>query len=59
MADKHDSNDMLHKPDAAFLTQTGRGYLQVGNDEVYTNSSSPAGVVRSMMLTEMVERTER
>lgn len=33
--DKQDSNDMLHKPDAAYITQTGRGYLQVGNDEVY------------------------
>ena len=35
VADKQDSNDMLHKPDAAFLTQAGRGYLQVGNDEIY------------------------
>ena len=33
--DRQDSNDMLHKPDAAFITQTGRGYLQVGNDELY------------------------
>lgn len=33
--DRQDSNDMLHKPDAAFLTQAGRGYLQVGNDEIY------------------------
>ena len=33
--DKEDSNDMLRKPDAAFITQAGRGYLQVGNDEVY------------------------
>lgn len=33
--DKSDSNDMLHKPDAAYITECGRGYLQVGNDEVY------------------------
>lgn len=33
--DRQDSTDMLHKPDAAFITQTGRGYLQVGNDEIY------------------------
>lgn len=33
--DKFDSNDMLHKPDAAYLTQSGRCYLQVGNDEIY------------------------
>ncbi|MBQ2383339.1 MAG: type VII secretion protein EssC [Oscillospiraceae bacterium] len=35
VADKQDSNDMLHKPDAAYLTQAGRCYLQVGNDEVF------------------------
>ena len=33
--DKQDSMDMLHKPDAAYLTQAGRSYLQVGNDELY------------------------
>lgn len=33
--DQQDSKDMLHKPDAAYLTQPGRGYLQVGSDEVY------------------------
>lgn len=33
--DSQDSNDMLHHPDAAYITQTGRGYLQVGSDEVY------------------------
>lgn len=33
--DQQDSKDMLHKPDAAYISQAGRGYLQVGNDEVY------------------------
>lgn len=33
--DKQDSNGMLHKPDAAFITQAGRCYMQVGNDEIY------------------------
>ncbi len=33
--DRQDSADMLHKPDAAYITQAGRCYLQVGNDEVY------------------------
>lgn len=33
--DKQDSLDMLHKPDAAYITQAGRCYLQVGSDEVY------------------------
>ena len=35
MADRSDSNEMLHTPDAAEITQTGRAYLQVGNNEVY------------------------
>ena len=33
--DRQDSNDMLHNSDAAFITQAGRGYLQVGNNELY------------------------
>lgn len=33
--DRQDSNDMLHKPDAAYITQSGRCYLQVGNDELF------------------------
>lgn len=33
--DRQDSIDMLHRPDAAYLTQAGRGYLQVGNDEIF------------------------
>lgn len=33
--DKSDSNEILKKPDAAFLKQTGTFYLQVGNDDYY------------------------
>lgn len=33
--DRQDSNDMLHRPDAAYITQAGRCYLQVGNDEIF------------------------
>ena len=32
---KEDSVDMLGNPDAAYITQAGRGYLQVGNQELY------------------------
>jgi S-DNA-T family DNA segregation ATPase FtsK/SpoIIIE len=32
---RQDSMDMLKKADAAYLTQTGRCYLQVGNDELF------------------------
>ena len=35
VADRQDSSEMLHTPDAAEITQTGRAYLQVGNNEVY------------------------
>lgn len=33
--DRQDSMDMLHRTEAAYLTQAGRCYLQVGNDEVF------------------------
>ncbi|HEO2878282.1 TPA: type VII secretion protein EssC [Streptococcus agalactiae] len=35
VADRGDSIEMLHTPDAAEITQAGRAYLQVGNNEVY------------------------
>lgn len=33
--DRQDSMEMLKRPDAAFLTRTGRAYLQIGNDELF------------------------
>lgn len=33
--DRQDSMDMLHRADAAYLTRAGRGFLQVGNDEIF------------------------
>ncbi|KRL08063.1 type VII secretion protein EssC [Schleiferilactobacillus perolens] len=33
--DAADSNEILKTPDAASITQPGRGYLQVGNNEIY------------------------
>ena len=33
--DRSDSNEILRKPDAAYLKQTGSFYLQVGNDDYY------------------------
>ena len=38
--DKNDSNEILKKPDAAFLKQTGAFYLQVGNDDYYNLGQS-------------------
>lgn len=35
VADRQDSMDMLHRPEAASLTGAGQCYLQVGNDELY------------------------
>jgi len=37
---RQDSIDMLRKPDAAYLTRSGRAYLQVGNDELYEQFQS-------------------
>lgn len=33
--DKADSNEMLKRPEAAYITQAGRCYVQVGNDEIF------------------------
>ena len=33
--DRQDSMEMIRRDDAARITQTGRGYLQVGNDELF------------------------
>lgn len=33
--DESDSREILKTPDAAFITQPGRAYLQVGNNEIY------------------------
>lgn len=33
--DKQDSIDMINKPDAAYIYNAGRCYLQVGNDEIF------------------------
>lgn len=35
VADRSDSMEMLKTPDAAEITEPGRAYLQVGNNEVY------------------------
>ena len=35
VADEQDSNEILKTPDAARITQPGRAYLQVGNNEIY------------------------
>ncbi len=38
--DKTDSNEILKKPDAAYLKQAGAFYLEVGNDEYYNLGQS-------------------
>ena len=38
--DKQDSNEILKKPDAAYLKQAGAFYLEVGNDEYYNLGQS-------------------
>lgn len=38
--DKQDSNGMIKRPDAAYITETGRAFLQVGNDERFEEFQS-------------------
>jgi len=61
--DKQDSKDMLHRTDAAYITQAGRCYLQVGNDElfelfqsgwsgaVYEEGAAPNEIARMLSVT--------
>ena len=35
VASKSDSNEMLHRPEAAYIKGMGRCYVQVGNDEIF------------------------
>jgi len=35
VADESDSNEIIKTPDAARITEPGRAYLQVGNNEIY------------------------
>ena len=35
MSDESDSNEIIKTPDAASITEPGRAYLQVGNNEIY------------------------
>lgn len=64
--DKKDSMGMLHRPEAAYITQAGRGYLQVGNDEIFEQfQSGYSGAVYengqeiSGTIAEMLEITGR
>ncbi|WP_020225064.1 type VII secretion protein EssC [Holdemania massiliensis] len=38
--DKQDSKDMLKRTEAAYITNVGRAYLQVGNDEIFEEFQS-------------------
>lgn len=40
VASSADSNEMLHHTDAARITNPGRAYVQVGEDEIYTQIQS-------------------
>ena len=63
--DRQDSSDMLGRPDAAYLTQAGRCYLQVGNDEIFELFQSGysgaiyTGEVQTASAASMIGRTGR
>lgn len=56
VADRQDSNEMLHKPEAAYLTKAGQCYLQVGNDEIFELFQS--GYCKAPYTPEKSEREE-
>lgn len=63
--DRQDSIDMLGRADAAYLTQAGRCYLQVGNDEIFELFQSGysgaiyTGEVQAASAAAMIGRTGR
>lgn len=36
LQDKMDSSEILHRPDAAYIKNPGRAFIQVGNDELFS-----------------------
>lgn len=60
--DKQNSLEVLHRPDAAALTGAGRGYLQVGSDEVFTlfqSGWSGAPAAQTAPLARRIDTTGR
>lgn len=60
--DKQNSMEVLHRPDAAALTGAGRGYLQVGSDEVFTlfqSGWSGAPAAQTASLAKHIDTTGR
>ena len=60
--DKQNSMEVLHRPDAAALTGVGRGYLQVGSDEVFTlfqSGWSGAPAAQTAPLAKRIDTTGR
>ena len=62
--DRQDSMDMLHRVEAAYLTQAGRCYLQVGNDEIFelfqsgwSGASYDAEAGGSLLIAQMLSVT--
>ncbi len=55
--DEGDSQEILKTPDAAFITQPGRAYLQVGNNEIYElfQSAWSGATVGNEGVTEQVD----
>ena len=60
--DKQNSMEVLYRPDAAALTGVGRGYLQVGSDEVFTlfqSGWSGAPAAQTAPLAKRIDTTGR
>ncbi len=59
VADAGDSNEMIKKPDAALLKQSGRFYLQVGMDEIFELGQSGWAGAKYYPSDQIVKQVDR
>jgi len=59
VANEADSNEMLKHPDAAYLTKSGRYYLQVGYDEIYALGQSGWGGAKYYPSDKIVKQIDK
>ena len=57
--DKEDSNEMLKRPEAAFLKQPGRFYLQVGYDEYFALGQSGYAAAKYYPADKIVRQVDK
>ena len=56
--DRSDSNEMLKRPDAASIKETGRFFLQVGYDDYFDIGQSGYGGVKYVPTDKLIKKTD-